>query len=75
MKSRAERMAQAVDEIAAALEADTLRPEDREALIDIMHTTDRKMLKVYLRMYYSDRDRADRTPREFMYVHLGMLLA
>jgi len=75
MKSRAERMAQAVDEISAALTADSLRPEDREALIDIMHTTDREMLKVCLRMYYSDRDRADRTPREFMYVHLGMLLA
>jgi len=68
-------MAQAVDEIAAALTADSLRPEDREALIDIMHTVDREMLKVCLRMYYSDRDRADRTPREFLYVHLGMLLS
>jgi len=72
--NRPERMAQAVDEIAAALESDTLRPEDRKALIDIMHTTDPMMLKVCLRMYYSDRDRADRTPREFLYVHLGMLL-
>jgi hypothetical protein len=57
-------------------EHDTLRPEDRDALRAIEQLTDAHDAQGLARAilaYYRDGDRADRTPRPFLYLHLGIL--
>jgi hypothetical protein len=59
-------------------ESDTLRPEDRElllALLELITARRRKALAQGIRDYYRDGDRSDRTPRQIMYMHLGILSA
>jgi hypothetical protein len=54
--------------------ADALRPADRDFLRAIENERDPDALVVLLHRYYGDGERADRTPRSFLYLHLGMLV-
>lgn len=60
-----------------ARQVDTLRPDDRKRLLAI----ERAALKGgagfarLIREYYRDADRSERTPRTFLYLHLGILSA
>ncbi len=65
--------ARAVGELDEMLGADTLRPEDREALGAIFGRPSLIEMIDAIVDYYRDRDRADRTPRAFLYLHLGIL--
>jgi hypothetical protein len=55
-------------------QTDTLRPDDCAALRAIEDCHDGERLAVLIRTYYRDGDRADRTPRPFLYLHIGMLI-
>jgi len=53
----------------------TLTDDDRERLNHIAATVDQPAACAQLIWsYYKDRDRADRTPRGIMYLHVGMLV-
>ena len=65
----------ATRELAELLRADTLRPEDRLALLAIDGADSINDVVTLICDYYTDRDRADRTPRAFMYLHMGMLIS
>jgi hypothetical protein len=59
-------------------QADTLRPDDRThllAMLPLMQPEGGNALAQAVRDYYRDADRADRTPRQVMYMHLGTLCA
>jgi hypothetical protein len=53
-------------------QSDTLQPDDRRRLLALL-TLDRSHFAAALRAYYGDLDRADRTPRQLLYFHLGWL--
>lgn len=53
---------------------DAMGPEDRALLDAIMAARDRFTLRALIRDYYGDFDRAERTPRAVMYLHIGILL-
>jgi hypothetical protein len=65
----------AVRELDEALACDTLEREDRERLLAIWHAADMRAALPLIHAYYQDRDRADRTPRSFLYLHLGVVVA
>lgn len=46
---------------------------DDELLAGIHAARDLQTVSARIRDYYRDADRADRTPRELLYLHLGML--
>jgi hypothetical protein len=50
-----------------------LTDDDRARLAAIHETSDPEQIVTRMYDYYHDRDRADRTSREQMYLHLGML--
>ena len=50
-----------------------LTAADRQLLLEIMETNDPAQLAARLHTYYADLDRADRTPRPQLYLHLGLL--
>jgi hypothetical protein len=50
-----------------------LTDDDRAALNAIMNAEDPLEIAQRLHAYYGDMDRAERTPRGLMYLHLGML--
>lgn len=51
----------------------TLYSEDKKRLQAIMEAIDPKELVRLIHAYYADADRADRTSRSQMYLHMGML--
>jgi hypothetical protein len=52
-----------------------LRPADRVLLREITASLDdSRATRRLIHHYYSDLDRADRTPRPFLYLHMGMLM-
>jgi hypothetical protein len=53
----------------------TLGTEDATLVTAIHNAEDQRTLKLRIATYYGDRDRADRTPRVLLYLHLGMLAA
>lgn len=62
------------------VEADTLRPDDRAALLALLPlmtagVDSSRELAQAIREYYRDADRSDRTPRAVMYMHIGTLSA
>lgn len=63
----------------ALLLTDTLRPGDRGLLraifADVRDHSDGGGWPALIREYYRDGDRADRTPRQLLYMHLGFLVA
>jgi len=50
-----------------------MQPDDAVLLRKIMFTTDPVVTAFLIRRYYGDLDRAERTPRGLLYLHLGML--
>ena len=52
---------------------DTLTADDRKLLAAIMDTQDPALLATRVYDYYHDLNRADRTSRQSMYLHMGML--
>lgn len=50
----------------------TLRAADKKLLRALMDERNPEAFAAQLFAYYRDRDRADRTSREQMYLHLGM---
>ena len=52
---------------------DLLKPDDHLRLRDIEQEHDPILLAGLIRAYHRDADRANRTPRSFLYLHLGML--
>jgi hypothetical protein len=57
-----------------ALAAETLLPEDVEAIRAMTFAPDALTVAQLVGAYYRDQDRADRTPRPILYLHLGLLL-
>jgi hypothetical protein len=57
-----------VDESAVALS-----DSDKHFLQTIDETTEPQAMAELIHLYYGDFDRANRTPRSFLYLHLGML--
>jgi len=55
------------------MDAVQLTEDDKKRLTAIFETTDPEELASLLFDYYHDRDRADRTSRSQMYLHMGML--
>lgn len=51
-----------------------LTKDDQMLLYRISDVQDGGQLATLLHEYYKDADRADRTPREFLYYHLGQLI-
>lgn len=47
--------------------------DDRARLAAIMMEPDDRRQVALIREYWRDADRSDRTPREFLYLHLGIL--
>jgi hypothetical protein len=60
-------------ELDEMLKADTLRPTDVAELRAIMASASVEEVVTLIVAYHRDRDRADRTPRAFLYLHIGML--
>jgi len=52
---------------------EALTAMDRQLLAEIMDTADPEQLAIRVFTYYHDSDRADRTSRSQMYLHMGML--
>jgi len=52
-----------------------LTEEDRALLDALMDERDHARCATAIWAYYHDLDRAERTPRSYLYVHLGMLTA
>ena len=50
-----------------------LTDDDREQLRAIMDARNPAIVVTKIYDYYHDRDRADRTPRQQLYLHLGMV--
>jgi hypothetical protein len=50
-----------------------LTADDKKRLLEIHETTDPEQLSTRLFEYYHDVDRANRTSRSQMYLHMGML--
>lgn len=57
----------------AELPVEGLTADDRDRLAEIATTDDPLRLAQLLHQYYRDADRADRTPRAWLYLHLGLL--
>lgn len=55
------------------MSADQLTADDKTLLQEIMETTDPEQLAKRLFDYYHDMQRAERTSRSQMYLHMGML--
>lgn len=55
------------------MSTDRLTAADQKLLQEIFETTDPEQLATRLFDYYHDADRADRTSRSHMYLHMGML--
>lgn len=68
-----EQDADAARELDEMFKADTLRPADVAALRAIIASTTVDDVIASIVTYHRDRDRADRTPRAFLYLHIGML--
>ncbi len=51
----------------------TLTDDDRAAILAIAEATDPEAIVALVWAYYHDADRCDRTPRHYMYLHLGLL--
>jgi hypothetical protein len=51
----------------------SLLAADKAILHAIEHTTDVRLVGQLILQYYRDLDRANRTPRSYLYLHLGML--
>ena len=66
-----DRHALAAEQIAEALRE--LPPMDRALAEAIFDAEDQVTLAALIRQYYRDLDRAERTPRGLLYVHIGML--
>jgi len=47
--------------------------DDRARLAAIMMEPDDRRQVALIREYWHDADRSDRTPREFLYLHLGIV--
>jgi hypothetical protein len=71
--ARGQRLTAALNQMALAEQADTLRPEDRAALDAINQARDGATIARLILTYYRDHDRSERTPRPLLYLHLGML--
>jgi len=54
--------------------SEVLTADDRKRLTEIFETNDPEQLAARLFEYYHDADRAERTSRSQMYLHLGMLV-
>jgi hypothetical protein len=54
--------------------SESLLAADRALLYAIEHTNEPRLVAQLLHSYYGDLDRANRTPRAFLYLHLGMLI-
>jgi hypothetical protein len=67
----ADRDALAAEQIAHALRE--LPPMDRALADAIFEAEDQVTIAALIRQYYRDLDRAERTPRPLLYVHMGML--
>lgn len=65
----------AVDAILESMRdrCEALRPEDRDQLRAIEAAPDMTQSSKLIMAYYRDVDRANRTPRAFLYLHLGWL--
>lgn len=67
-----------VRELLAAIRDDatsaTLQPDDHARLKAIEESHDPKQTIALLHDYYGDLDRANRTPRAFLYLHLGWVI-
>lgn len=50
-----------------------MTPEDRASLAEILAEKDEMRCVELICDFYRDADRAQRTPRSFIYLHLGML--
>ena len=68
-------MALATKLLEDAYASDTLRPEDVALLRDIEATKNPRDMQAKLYTYYTDADRADRTPRPVLYLHMGIQFA
>lgn len=55
------------------LPVEGLTADDRERLAEIATTDDPLRLAQLVHQYYRDADRADRTPRAWLYLHLGLI--
>jgi hypothetical protein len=65
---------QAITELMNALGDSNLTEQDRTMLSHIHEAVGRPLrFQKLIRAYYHDRDRADRTPREVIYLHIGFL--
>lgn len=58
---------------AFAVSGTALTADDKKRLLEIHETTDPEQLAMRLFEYYDDANRADRTSRSQMYLHMGML--
>ena len=52
---------------------EALTADDRAQLAAITHADDPRAIARLVHAYYRDADRADRTPRGVLYLHLGLL--
>jgi hypothetical protein len=68
---RGRKAQEAIDAFAASGTA--LTADDKKRLLEIHETTDPEQLAGRLFDYYHDANRADRTSRSQMYLHMGML--
>jgi hypothetical protein len=50
-----------------------LTDDDQARLAAIAQTRDPVTLSTLMHRYYGDKDRAERTPRDLLYLHLGLL--
>jgi len=65
---------QAARQIADAMTAPSLTDDDRARLLAIWDAgNEPDRTTALLRAYYGDLDRAERTPRALLYLHLGLL--
>lgn len=67
------RMVEATNELLRAIAQSELTPSDKVLLEQIDFEQDVKTCAQLLYEYYADRSRADRTPREVLYYHIGLL--
>jgi hypothetical protein len=68
---RGRKAQEAID--AFAVSGTALTADDKKRLLEIHETTDPEQLAMRLFEYYHDANRADRTSRSQMYLHMGML--
>ena len=65
--------ASAVSQVLPTSGGEAMTRDDERLCAEIMDSHDPATLARLLYAYYHDADRADRTARSFMYLHLGML--